>query len=93
MIISYNKLIACLIPKQVQEEVKVVGGVRSPVHKTSLTCMEVKYGNAEIPSGSKIYVPTVLTRNQKWSSEVYDFNGDRLWMVPEQVIVMVERVQ
>lgn len=92
MIIAYNKTLACLIPEQVKEEVKVVAGVRSPVHKTGLTKLEVKYGNADIPAGSSIYVSTSQARNQKWSSEIYDFNGDRLWMVPEQVVMLVEKV-
>lgn len=92
MIVSYNKVIACLAPNSVQqEEAAVVNGVRSSVHRTGMTRLEVKYGNSEIPVGSYIYIPTTLARNQKWSSEIFDLNGDRLVFVPEQSILLVDR--
>lgn len=91
MIVSYNKMVACFEPQKNQEKVEVVNGVRSAIHRTGLTRLEVKYGNRDIPEGSYIYVSTVLMRNQKWGQEVYDFENDRLLFVPEQAVMLIDR--
>lgn len=91
MIVSYNKFVACLEPGKVQEKVEVVNGVRSAVHRTGMVKLKVKYGNQDIPSESSVFVPAILMRNQKWGTEAYDFEGDKLLFVPESAVMLVEK--
>lgn len=90
MIYGYNKKIACVPPEQKGAELKVAHGMAVIQHRSSLMALRVVFGNeGGISPGFTIYLPEQL-KQQPWASQVYEINGQKFILVPEEQIVLVD---
>lgn len=90
---SFGASVACEPFKQQSIEHKVVGGMVAPVKKGGgLVPLKVIFGNAKVLAGSSVYVSADMWASV-WAKRVHEINGEKIIVVPESEIVLVETAE
>lgn len=90
MINAFNKQVAVLVPEAQPTERKIVGGVRTAA-RAGFVALTVRYGSFDVPEGSTVYVRTNVFGNQSWATEVIEFLGERILLMPEASISLIDK--
>jgi hypothetical protein len=91
MILTMNKKVACSVPDNTGRSIKNTSGFGTVEHKDGgLMALKVIFGGEHmLESGNTAYLAE-QDKQQPWASQVYELNGQKFILVPEERILLVE---
>ncbi len=89
--ISINKQTAVKPPQIQAATQRVTHGIAIIDSRVTLMGMEVVFDSAVARAGDTIYVHSNVVNSHKWTKEIYDVDGQQFVLVPDDMIVLVNR--
>jgi cold shock CspA family protein len=93
-ILTLNKKVACSVPENTGRNIRNTSGFGTVEHKDGgLMALKVIFGNEKSYDLDDRQVVVYLAeqdKQQPWASQVYELNGQKFILVPEERILLVE---
>lgn len=86
-----NKKVAVEPFPVVEKKAEVRGGVLAPMNQSALTGLKVVFGSPAFVEGTTVYVRTKLQTGSTYAREIFEVEGRKFILVPEEEIVLLDR--
>lgn len=86
-----NKRVAIEPFPVTEKKAAVQGGVLKPMDQSALTGLKVVFGSPSFPEGVTVYVRSKLATGSTYAREVFEAEGRRFILVPEEEVVLLDR--
>lgn len=86
-----NKRVAVEPFPTTERKAEVRGGVLQPMNQSALTGLKVVFPTTALGEGFLVYVRTRLATSSTYAKEVFEVEGRKFILIPEEEIVLVDR--